>query len=263
MTKQLTNQGTTGLALLALVAVTMGAPDSAYSAGQGGQTNGNGEGGVPVTVPSVYVVGPVGPAPLDPTDPVWDATSFQAVAMEQEYEVESVPEPPGLPDTKSLSIRSLNDGEFIYFNFKWADATPNDTVGDPRLFGDAVAIESPFAGTAPGDEGIEMGEPDLPVNIIFWRADLDRPQNITGVGEGSVTITPNSGSLTLLQSRQHQAGEWNVVIGRRMTTENAEEQMSYTRGQSYSVAYAIWDGHVQERNGNKYIRHDWDSLEVQ
>ncbi|MCU7842780.1 MAG: hypothetical protein KZQ93_02960 [Candidatus Thiodiazotropha sp. (ex Monitilora ramsayi)] len=248
--KQLIRSMTKGVPLLALAGVLTGPINPSLA-----QNNGNGS-----VVVSVHVNQPISE---DPNDPVWNSARYEAVEMEQEYELTNVPVPPGLPNEKTLWVGSLNNGEFIYFNFKWADSTADASVGDPTLFADAVAIESPFTGMVPGEQGIEMGSLQIPVNIIFWRADLVRPQNITGVGEGSVQITPGSSALTLVQGGQHAQGVWDVVVGRKMLSENANEQMSYVRGQEYSIAYALWDGHVEERNGNKYVRGSWDRLVIE
>jgi hypothetical protein len=80
---------------------------------------------------------------------------------------------------RSLSIRSLNNGEQITFLLEWADEA-KDVGGGVTAYRDSVALQ--FLATESGDPlngficmgiGIGGGETAL-VDIIHWRADLQR-----------------------------------------------------------------------------------------
>ncbi len=174
---------------------------------------------------------------------------------------------PPTPD-RSIDVRAVVSGSDICLFFKWADATKNPDVNDVPRFADAVAVQWPFVQTCP--ESYHMGA--LPgetcgVNIIFWRADLAKPQNITGVGPGSTQISPDSSPYNPLTAMDKNVlpiqgfskwdvGFWTVVIKRPLAGVGPN-MVSFTSGTTYPIAFAQWDAFYREVNGRKYFSDDW------
>jgi DMSO reductase family type II enzyme heme b subunit len=232
------------------------------------------------TVVSYYVS--LATIPTNPVAAAWNRIPPQLIWVPREYDHPDVDEPivpPNDPNrrppVKPLWVKSLNNGKSIYFWFLWPDATKDTSVQDPPLFADAVALQVPFdqvnppppevdpvtGVTTPG--GIHMGAIGYPVNILFWRADLGRVQNLTGVGEGSVQVTPDAATLGVAHSQAYAGNKWAVVLGRSMVPENPQTQASFARGTTIPIAWSLWDGFYRERNGNKYANGGWDKLKIQ
>jgi DMSO reductase family type II enzyme heme b subunit len=133
------------LALLTLVAACSGAPPSA---------------------PSAEVVAARRAAlPSDPNDRAWrDAPVFTAALVPQDMVEPRLIE----PSTDKVLVRALSDGKSIAFHLEWTDPTMNDVPGLAR-FSDACAVQLPvtIAADVPAPQ---MGEPQRPVEIVYWRA---------------------------------------------------------------------------------------------
>lgn len=177
---------------------------------------------------------------------------------------------------RTVDVKAVHDGTNLCVQLTWADATRNTTVSDVPLFADAVAIQLPFAGQdMPGadfvalcPESYHMGamapSPEqCGVWIAFWRPDLSKAQNITGVGEGTVQRTKDSAAIPITATSEWASGFWTVVFKRPLASPSPN-MVSLERGHFYPIAYSQWDGELKERNGVKYASDDWgDSLIVE
>lgn len=241
-----------------------------------------------------------GPIPTDPLAATWNMVTAVEIPVPREYDHPDEDDPilppqdPELrPEFKQLYVKSLNNGSEIFFHFEWRDETEDTTVADPPLFADGVALQVPFSGEVlptpidpvtgepvidpvtglPEVADIHMGDPDNPVNILFWRADFSKVQNATGAGEGTVQITnvqinPDTGEvgesdLNIVHEDRWRGRRWLVVMGRPMQAEDAETQANFTAGTTLPIAWSMWDGNFRERNGNKYANGDWDKLVIE
>jgi hypothetical protein len=166
------------------------------------------------------------------------------------------------------------------------------TVLDPPLFADAVALQVPLLQDQPPPPEIDpitgqpvidpvtgqpvpgrihMGAAGYPGIILFWRTNLGKAQNVTGVGEGTVQSTPRPGetapvpapaNLDVVHSQVLRGDKWTVVVGRPMAAQNPEMQAAFARGKTILVAWSIWEGFFKERNGNKYANGVRDKLQL-
>lgn len=241
----------------------------------------------------------------DLDDPAWSGVSYVSAQLVQVYETYNAPydpyAPPNPPSAKlpprPIRIKAIHDGQNIWFNLRWEDATQDLVVNDVPRFADAVAIQIPFNGRdmkgadflalcpesyhMGGLYKFENGDCTKAPNqcgawIVFWRADLPKPQNITGVGffhppgcpefqfpRATIQRTRDSNTLPNDASAAWRNGAWTVIFKRPLGA--ASPNMAHLqRGHHYPIAFSQWDGSLQERNGRKFATNDWgDSLIVE
>ncbi len=103
--------------------------------------------------------------PATPDDKAWLSVPPYTVALLLQDMVE-----PRLLEasTEKADVRAITDGTRIAFRLEWTDATQDDVPGVGR-FSDACAVQLPV--TIQADlPAPQMGEPQRPVEITYWRA---------------------------------------------------------------------------------------------
>lgn len=168
----------------------------------------------------------------------------------------------GFNDTNksmSVDIKAVYNGTGICFRYNWKDATADTVANDTPVFADALAMQIPLNGS--GGAGIQMGSQSNPVNIIFWRADLPKPQNIIAGDVGTVQKSNDSDRLPISHYQAWTKGEWTVIITRPMAAAS-DNMVTLNQGVKYSFALAYWNGAESNRDGFKY-RTGWNSLTIQ
>ena len=227
-----------------------------------------------VIVRSHYVAGDV---PARPTDEAWASIPPMPIPMSGQIVTRPVwPE----PSAKALSVRSLHNGKEIAFLLEWRDATVNERL-TPGVFRDGAAIALPL-GNAPAF--FCMGQLDHYVNIWHWKADWQsdidrrvaraqekgrkrkgirrfeviprRPSSIEDlIGGGFSTLTSKKRQGRVKGQAQWKRGFWQVVMKRPLSqeTDDRENEAMLEPGRLQSVAFAIWNGENQERNGQKAV----------
>ncbi len=213
---------------------------------------------------------------LDPFDKVWKKAPASVVPLiPQVFTV-----PHGGGSVKTVEVKSLFTGEDVYVRLSWEDPTRNGTFDTGGRFSDACALQFPFReGTLPSPF---MGEKGAPVNIWHWRAagaetesvryekaysDYYRPGAIheqvsfpagtaqSLFAEGFGTLTP--GAVQDVQAASvWKNGRWAVVFKRALAS---REGTAFKKNAAIPVAFAVWDGEDQERNGAKSLSL-WQTL---
>ncbi|MCU0578659.1 MAG: ethylbenzene dehydrogenase-related protein [Desulfobacterota bacterium] len=219
--------------------------------------------GAAVTIDAVYVAA-IGNG-LNPTDPAWSQATATTVALDSVIGPTGVPQLLPTAQWRYLQVRAIHNGNQIFFRYEWADGTNNLSVADTPLFADAVAMEIPFTVSS----SIAMGNQREPVNILYWRADLVKPENLVSGGAGTVQKSPDSEALPISHSQSRTAlpGSWTVIIQRPLQgTYNPPAQsgnlVTLNRGGNYRICFAQWDGAQEERNGLKMVAGSWQTLQV-
>jgi DMSO reductase family type II enzyme heme b subunit len=107
---------------------------------------------------------------LDPGAEFWQGAPATVVTMMPQ--VIATPRNPR-PAVSQLRVRAAHNGEWIAVLIEWSDASRDDLL---RLdqFGDQVAVEFPVSGADPAATSPMMGNPGGRVNIMQWRAALQR-----------------------------------------------------------------------------------------
>lgn len=103
--------------------------------------------------------------PTGPEDAAWKNASTFVVPLI----VQDMVEPRLLTaSTTEVAVQAASDGQRVAFRLEWKDTTNDDLPGNAR-FSDACAVQLP-ARTEPNVPAPQMGEPDRPVEIVFWKA---------------------------------------------------------------------------------------------
>lgn len=177
----------------------------------------------------------------------------------------------------------------LYVRVAWPDATSDETTTRAEDFADAVAIEFPASGKA-SIPSLCMGQADSAVNIWHWRADSSGSPHDPGVvyanslideagssglqfytarDAGNPFANPDIGAVQTLSAvafgelstlpdqdvdgmGKYGAGEWAVVFARDFAA-SAPGHATFSVGQTVDMAFAVWDGNNDERNGRKAV----------
>ena len=85
-------------------------------------------------------------------------------------------------------------------------------------------------------------------------------EEATAKGLGTLTSRPPT--MQRIQANGlWQDGRWQVVLRRPLSTK-AEDDLTLRSGQQVSVAFAVFDGHAGDRNGQKNVSI-WHVLSVE
>lgn len=219
---------------------------------------------------------------LDPNDGAWkDAVAVRVplTAQRGSYAAGG--------SVATVSAKALHYNDTLYVRVEWKDATKDESTTRVEDFSDAVALEFPSK-TASTVPSVCMGQADAGVNIWHWRADseagLRDPVEIyagasvdgypstdalfyTARAAGNPYANPDLGAVQTLVSQAFgqlttstvqdvtgkgvwQNDTWAVVFARPYTSEGPEHA-GFSAGARTDIAFAVWDGSQDERNGMK------------
>ncbi len=210
----------------------------------------------PAEITAVYMPGRI---TLDPNDPSWSKAPETTVIFSRRLNEVGARVTFAPDENRIFRIKAAHNGSEIFFNLRWDAIAENNRVDDYPIFADAFAIEIPLFTE---DSFLWMGAMDKPVNITFWRADLEQPENIVGGGMGTVQTAPDEASQNIRHYQKWSNGEWNVIIVRPMAAAS-ENQVSFVRGKKYRIAFANWKGGAYAERGGHKIVSEWEFLSVQ
>lgn len=215
-----------------------------------------------------------GPVPTTPDDPTWDRIT--PLTLPLSGQLITRPAWPQ-PSVSAIAVRSVHNGTQIAFHLSWEDRTKNDRI-TPGTFRDSVAL-----GLALGDAPAFfcMGQLDHYVNIWQWKADWQTdidlraardhspdqsggvrrfetiPRRVSSVeallGGGFSTLTPTQYQGRVQGKALWKDGRWHVVMTRPLTTADQENEAPLGPGRAQALVLAVWDGGIQERNGQKAV----------
>lgn len=186
-----------------------------------------------------------------------------------EYRVHVQPAP-AVHQSVALRVDYDSPGNIVYLNLartsdrlyvrlRWRDDTRDATTTRNR-FTDAAAVQF-----ALGDDTTSylMGTgPAEAVNIWYWRADGSSVQNLAAGGYGSTTTLPQQ-SVTGTGQYLEDLGapnQWTVVMSRPLGV-SGDYEASFRR-QEVPMAFALWQGSMQQRDGLKYVSDGWILLQM-
>ncbi len=215
-----------------------------------------------------------GPVPTTPDDPIWNRVA--PLTLPLSGQLITRPAWP-TPSVTSILVRSVHNGQKVAFYLTWEDRTKNDRI-TPGTFRDSAAL-----GLALGDAPAFfcMGQLDHYVNIWQWKADwqtdidlrasLDHrtdqpgairrfetiPRRVSSVeallGGGFSTLTPTQYQGRVQGKALWKDGRWHVVMTRPVETTDQENEAPLGPGRAQALVLAVWDGGIQERNGQKAV----------
>ncbi|MBI4614259.1 MAG: c-type cytochrome [Planctomycetes bacterium] len=229
-----------------------------------------------------------GALPEEPQDPMWDRVTPTAVPLMLLWQRET-------PAVDSVSIRAVHDGTSIALLLEWADADASTRFSLDGAFHDAAAVMFSLSPGLPITEQphFAMGEKGKPVNFWYWA--LDRRMGLADVRPpepadlfGSAAWEPSkvllasassSGVVQELNAEQfrtltpqpppeqnvngkgvHTSDRWRVVFVRGLESTGSLDA-KLTTGSEIPVAFAIWDGSQEDRDGRKAVS-TWYRLKI-
>lgn len=202
--------------------------------------------------------------PNDPGDAVW--------ARVPEYGVELMPAPAVHPSialrqgnspggAQSLYFSVISDRQRLYVKLRWADGS-RDTLTRSNRFRDGAAVQ--FALTDAGSTSYMMGASENPVNIWYWRSDLNAAENLAAGGFGSTTrLAEQAVSANGEYGPAGESGgkQWTVVLSRPLEADG-EHAASFQSRPTQAVAFAVWNGSEGQRDGHKRASTGWIHVDL-
>jgi hypothetical protein len=225
----------------------------------------------------------------DPLASVWDGVTPVQIPLSAQNAVV----PNGGGSIRAVSVRSLTDGKRMYFRLEWDDQTQNTSAFAPQEFRDAAAIEFPANGvsTTPsfcmgqananvniwhwkadwqadidhGFVGVPQAYPDagsdaLPFRQFYSGKDAGNPlsqenratpvEDLVAAGFGTLT---HAEAQNVQGKGVWQDGKWYVLFARDMEESQRDLYVPFEDGQTTNVAFAVWDGANNERDGLKSV----------
>jgi DMSO reductase family type II enzyme heme b subunit len=200
--------------------------------------------------------------PTDPQSSLWDKAKEATIPLSSQQIYQ-----PGGGTTRSVMVRTLEDGQTIAFRVSWDDDTRNDTMGDTPS--DAAAIQLPMDPTHLPYQC--MGQSTNRVNIWQWKAALER----AGLDNFGATAMQSVGVRNLASNgickavdtlgvdpqvrSYHDGKQWHVVFYRKLGGASSGTA-PLVAGVTGSVAFAVWNGARGEVRGMKAVS-TWNTLQ--
>lgn len=154
-------------------------------------------------------------------------------------------------EKRKINVYAMHNGKELAILLEWE--------GKKTVFPSACAVQFPTTSFIPT---IVMGQKGYPVRIWYWK-ELDKIEEIIAEGIGTITTIPDSkknidgnGKWNKIPSNQEtnslNQGKWKVVFVRKLITNN-DTDVQFVPGETTLIAFAIWKGEKQERDGQKSI----------
>lgn len=198
----------------------------------------------------------------DPNDIIWNRIPAYRIALNAAPPVHRSTQLRFDPtQVGHVYFQLARTGERFYVRMRWNDSTQDgkDTVDE---FSDSAAIQFALNGE---DTSYMMGTgPDKPVNIWYWRASDVDIQNLAAGGYGSTTRLPDqpvTGKATYHVDENDQNNQWHLVMSRKLDSPG-EHHATFQNG-TVPVAFALWQGDEEQRDGNKRVSLGWVLVDVE
>lgn len=191
---------------------------------------------------------------LDPTATAWENIASRQVALNRTPPLYDT-DPPADSEISSAEVRVARAGGKLLVHLAWKDATDDEAViatppatpperrrmkdhseASNRFF-DATAVMFPSnLSTGAVSPSLQMGDPQMPVTIYYWNA-ARGAMLIHAQGRGTTQRTGESFPARGL----YRDGRWQVTL----------QLPAVPAG--VPLAFAVWDGSQQDRDGRKYF----------
>ncbi len=220
---------------------------------------------------------------------IWEATTAEVVPLS----AQNIAPPFGGGTVSAITARALHDGERLYFLVEWSDEAADSTVAGSNLFSDAAAVQFPIGGveapyTMGGaglpvniwqwkavwqsdiESGFETTQDRSPNTYVDGYQNSDDPLFNTAGAAGNIVaqrdrttpvenlVAEGFGTLTTSEIQDVEGsgvwseGQWRVLFIREF--EPADPGLtSFAIGEATPVAFAVWNGGADDRNGQKSI----------
>lgn len=185
---------------------------------------------------------------------------------------------------ETIQVRSLYNENEIAVLVEWDDPSKDDRL-EINKFVDAVAIQF-MPSEKKGSTFFGMGNEKQAVNIWYWMADsavdlkdssafkTDYPnplpvamakhhispvEDLNAAKPGTLTLQPND-SQDVKGRGVWANGKWHALFRRSLKTGDTND-MKFRIGGQYPIAFAVWEGAIENVNGKKAIT-PWQMIEL-
>lgn len=247
---------------------------------------------VPVRSQTLSLEAPraTGPVPLDdPWASTWDTVPILRVPLS----AQNIAPPYGGGAIRSVTARAQHDAERVYFLLEWTDPDPDASVTTNLDFTDAAALQFPTTDDATPytmggpdlpvniwqwkaawqsdiESGFETSAERWPDTFVDVYPHPDDPLYRPAEGLGNLNaqrdratpiedlVAEGFGSLTSAETQQvlgtgeWRNNQWRVVFSRSLGSGDSQ-LASFGTATATPVAFAVWDGGADDRNGQKSI----------
>ncbi|MBI4756737.1 MAG: chlorate reductase subunit gamma [Betaproteobacteria bacterium] len=186
----------------------------------------------------------------DPDHPAWNSAPASIVKLETAFP--GHPSISGTAVTQNAEVRALATAAGLAIRLEWSDPAA-DAEKTQHRFADGAAVQFPRDGKA--ETTPYMGGAGRHVNIWYWNAAKNAAENLWADGFGSLTRLP---AQDVRASGRHADGRWRVAFFRAWRS--AEPRAAGLRGNT-PIAFAVWNGANDERDGFKAVTMNWQSLQ--
>jgi hypothetical protein len=142
---------------------------------------------------------------------------------------------------------------------------PDVDTAYPRMYVDMYPFENPGNGPRPHSLANQPADFVTARKAGNLRADPAHgftASSLQAGGFGTSTMRPRLSQHASARSVYHDKdGRWTVVF-RRPLTVPAEGGITFAAGDKLSIAFALWDGDAQDRNGQKLVSI-WHDLQLE
>lgn len=186
---------------------------------------------------------------VDPDHPAWNAAPTSVVRLETAFP--GHPSISGTAVTQSVEVRVLATPRGLALRLEWNDPVADDRKTQHR-FADGAAAQ--FARDGKADTTPYMGGAGRHVNIWYWNAAKNEAENLWADGFGTLTRLQTQ---DVAARGRHADSKWRVVFFRPWRSKEARAaDLQGVR----PIAFAVWNGANDERDGFKAVTMQWQTL---
>ncbi len=186
----------------------------------------------------------------DPDHPAWENAPASLVVLETAFP--GHPSITGTVVTHKAEVRALATPAGLSLRLEWSDPVA-DAVKTQHRFADGAAMQ--FARDGKADTTPYMGGAGRHVNIWYWNAAKNAAENLWADGFGTLARLPTQ---DVTAHGRHADGKWRVVFFR--TWRSPEKHAARIDAGPRPVAFAVWNGANDERDGFKAVTLQWQTL---
>ncbi len=190
----------------------------------------------------------------DPDHPAWDAAPASVVKLETAFP--GHPSISGTAVAQRVEVKALRSAAGLAIRLEWSDPVA-DSQKTQHRFADGIAIQFPRDGKT--ETTPYMGGAGRTVNIWYWNATRNDAENLWADGFGTLARLPTQ---DVKAHGRHADGKWRVAFFRAFrSAEPRSVKLPAPPGGKQPLAFAVWDGANDERDGFKAVTLNWQSLQ--
>lgn len=190
----------------------------------------------------------------DPDHPAWQDVAASVVKLETAFP--GHPSISGTAVAQRVEVKALRGATGLAIRLEWNDAAADRAKTQDR-FADGVAIQFPRDGKT--ETTPYMGGAGRTVNIWYWNAARNAAENLWADGFGTLARLPTQ---DVKAHGRYADGKWRVAFFRAWrSSEPRGVKLRDAPAGRQPLAFAVWDGANNERDGFKAVTLDWQSLQ--